>query len=246
LDDSEHRYLYEHGDDDWWQAGMRACTLALVPPGTAGRSLDLGSGCGYVVRDLLARGLDARGVDISPIAVGFAERLGLGDRVTLGRADEAIRGEAGLTLVTCLDVLPHREVDEDGTVAAVANALAPGGRFVVRVPAYARLYGAHDRFVHQTRRYGDRDLRGLLARHGLRVRRTTFANAALFPLLLAKRGAEALERRGGHDDLSRSSNQLLPGPVNRAFRRTLLGEARLIARGHRLPWGSSLLALAER
>jgi hypothetical protein len=78
------------------------------------------------------------------------------------------------------------------------------------------------------------------------VRRTTFANAALFPLLLAKRGAEALERRSAHDDLARSSNQLLPGPVNRAFRRTLLGEARLIARGRRLPWGSSLLALAER
>jgi SAM-dependent methyltransferase len=245
LDDSEHRYLYEHGDTDWWQVGMRACTLALVPP-LDGRALDLGSGCGYVVRDLVARGLDAHGVDLSPIAVDFARQLGLGGRVTQGRIDDALRSAEPATLISCLDVLPHREVDEEQTVAAVAAALVPGGYFLVRVPAYPRLYGAHDRFVHQTRRYTERDLTGLLARHGLAVRRTTFANAALFPLLLAKRTVEALERKSTHDDLARSSNQALPNPVNRAFRGALLGESRVIARGHRLPWGSSLIALAQR
>ena len=214
MDDSEHRYLYEHGDSDWWQAGMRACTLALLPP-ISGRALDLGSGCGFVVRDLVARGLDAHGVELSPIAVAYAHELGLGDRVTQGRLGDALETSEPAALISCLDVLPHREVDQEQTVAAVAARLVPGGHFLVRVPAYPRLYGAHDRFVHQTRRYSEGDLSGLLTRHGLTVTRTTFANAALFPLLLAKRGVEALERRKAHDDLTRSSNQALPGPINR-------------------------------
>jgi SAM-dependent methyltransferase len=245
LDDSEHRYLYERGDSDWWQVGMRACTLAVLPR-LAGPALDLGSGCGYVVRDLVARGLDARGVDLSPIAVEYARELGLGDRVTVGRIDDALGSSGAAALISCLDVLPHREVDEEKTVADAAAHLAPGGYFLVRVPAYPRLYGAHDRFVHQTRRYTVQDLTGLLARHGLTVTRTTFANAALFPLLLAKRAVEALERKKAGDDLARSSNQALPGPVNRAFLGMLLAESRVIEKGHRLPWGSSLIALGRR
>jgi SAM-dependent methyltransferase len=245
VDVSEHRYLFEHGDDDWWQVGMRACTLALVPP-LSGRALDLGSGCGYFVRDLLARGLDASGVELSPVAVANASRLGLAGRITEGRIDDALRSAEPAALISCLDVLPHREVDEEGTIAAVAACLAPGGYFLARVPAYPLLYGAHDRFVHQTRRYTERTLTRMLTGHGLTVVRTTFANATLFPLLAAKRVAEVLERRAARGDPVRSSNQALPGPVNAAFRSALLAESRLIARGHRLWWGSSLIALAAR
>jgi SAM-dependent methyltransferase len=245
LDTSEHRYLFERGDSDWWQVGMRACTLAVVPALT-GRSLDLGAGCGYFVRDLLSRGLDAHGVDLSSIAVDYARELGLAERVTQHRIDAVLRTAEPAVLISCLDVLPHREVDQERTVADAARCLVPGGYFLARVPAYPRLYGAHDRFVHQTRRYTERELVALLERHGLTVTRTTFANATLFPLLLAKRVAESLERRTRAHDLARSSNQALPDVVNRAFRRTLLTESRLIANGHRLLWGSSLIALAVR
>lgn len=238
MDASEHRFLYEQGGRDWWQVGMRACTLAALPPGArGGRSLDLGAGCGWFVRDL---GPGARGVEMSADAVAFARELGAD--VKQGRIQDALP-DTGLTLVTCLDVLPHREVDEPAVLRDAGASLAPGGRLLLRLPAFQRLYGAHDRFVHQVRRYDRADVPTLARQAGLEVERATFANCLLFPLVLAGRLAEAL-RRGGEE--GRSSNRALPRPLNAVLRRVLLAEASLLRRGVNLPFGSSLIVLMRR
>lgn len=237
MDPSEHRFLFEQGARDWWQVGMRACTLAVLPPeARSGRALDLGSGCGWFVREL---GPGARGVELSDEAVAFAGELGA--RVEQGRIQDVLPAD-GLDLVSCLDVLPHREVDEPSVLRDAGASLAPGGRLLLRLPAFRRLYGAHDRFVHQVRRYDRADVPALARTAGLEVERVTFANCLLFPLVLAGRIAEAL--RGGGE--TRSSNRELPRPLNAALRRVLLAEAGLIRRGVNLPFGSSLIVLMRR
>ena len=140
----EHEFLCSHGDDDWWQVGMRACTLAMLPDGLEGsRALDLGAGCGYVVRDLRRRGIDAEGVELSPYAVERSADIGMESHLRVGRLQDALDTTSDLGLITCLDVLPHREVDEREVLASAARRLRPGGLMLLRVPAYQRLYGHH-------------------------------------------------------------------------------------------------------
>src|SRR4051794_34982148 len=233
----EYEYHCREGDRDWWQVGMRACTLAAVPAPARGPALDLGAGCGYFVRDLTAAGMDARGVELSEYAVACAERIGAAGRVQQGRLEDHLSDDLSLDLVSLLDVLPHREVDEPATLAAMAGAVRPGGHVLLRLPAYRWLYGSHDRFVHQVRRYDQRDVAPPAARPGLEGARATFPNCALSPAVLAAHVRERLRR----DAPPASSNQRLPGPINTALRAVLLAEAALIRRGVKLPWGSSLL-----
>jgi len=156
VDPSEHRFLFEQGARDWWQVGMRACTLAVLPAAArSGRALDLGAGCGWFVREL---GPGAHGVELSEDAVAFAAEAGAD--VEHGRIEDVLPAE-GLELVSCLDVLPHREVDEPAVLRDAGASLAPGGRLLLRLPAFQRLYGAHDRFVHQVRRYDRSDVPAL-------------------------------------------------------------------------------------
>jgi SAM-dependent methyltransferase len=241
MDRGEHAFHAEQGDRDWWQVGIRACTLAVLPRDLSGmRSLDLGAGPGYFVRELVARGADARGVELDSFAVEQAPRLGVGDRIVEGRLQEALPRTAELDLVSMLDVLPHREVDEAEVLAGVGNSLAPAGRLLLRLPAYQWLYGPHDRYVHQIRRYSLGDVPALCAAAGLSVERITFANCVLFGAVLASR------IRRGRDGGSYSYNQVRSGSVNRLLLTILLGEAALIGRGARLPWGTSLIVLLRK
>ena len=127
---------YSEGYNAWlYKAKGRALDRALeglTPPVAA---LDIGSGVGWVVEQLLARRFEVDGCDIADVAV---ERLQ--DRfpaVPFFRAevgaDPLPRPDASFDLVTMLDVAYH-VVDEDrfdAAIADLARVLRPGGRLVV-------------------------------------------------------------------------------------------------------------------
>ncbi|TMA60286.1 MAG: class I SAM-dependent methyltransferase [Deltaproteobacteria bacterium] len=235
------------GNESWGpgrRGGLRWSSASMSSFAVTATALDLGAGCGYVVRDLRRRGIDAEGVELSPYAVERSADIGMESHLRVGRLQDALDTTSDLGLITCLDVLPHREVDEREVLASAARRLRPGGLMLLRVPAYQRLYGHHDRYVHQLRRYGSGDVEQLAVQAGLRVARRSFANMLLFGIVLAARALERL--RPSLDARDRSSNRIWPAPVNAALRSTLQAEARLIGHGVALPFGSSLLVLLER
>jgi SAM-dependent methyltransferase len=126
----------------------------LLPPPDAGAVLDIGCGQGELVRLLRADGYDAEGVDISPEQVGLAKAAGVAD-VHAGDYGDFLDTRTGhLSAVTATDILEHFTKDE--VLAAfdrVANALAPGGVFVARVPNAVSPFGGHVRygdFTHES------------------------------------------------------------------------------------------------
>ncbi|MDT0445733.1 class I SAM-dependent methyltransferase [Streptomyces johnsoniae] len=105
---------------------------------TPGRALDLGCGPGRNARHLAARGFDVDAVDLSPVAVAWAE-----DRARA--AGSAVRfvcgdafGPAGAGLTGPYDLIydsgcfhhlpPHRRISY---LALLDRLLAPGGRFAL-------------------------------------------------------------------------------------------------------------------
>jgi SAM-dependent methyltransferase len=238
----EYARMYEAEEKQWWYAGMRAISLALLSPALAGpagaaRILDAGCGTGNNLRHLARHGR-AVGVDLSDEALRFCRTRG----VAAAKASllSLPFPDASFDCVTSFDVLYHQWIADDrAAVAELARVLRPGGVILVRVPALRALWGAHDEAVHSRHRYTRGEVRALLEGAGLEVVRASYGNTLLLPLVAARRTLDRVTGRHGSDV------SFLPAPLEWAFR-TLLGvEARLMRRVS-LPLGASVFALARR
>jgi SAM-dependent methyltransferase len=245
MNPEEYARMYEAEERQWWYAGMRGLSFALLgrhwPPASAGgarpRILDAGCGTGNNLRHLAAWGRPL-GVDVSAEALRFCRERGVtaagGSLLALPFADGAF------DCVTSFDVIYHRWVTDDGAaVDEMARVLRPGGLLLVRVPALRALWGAHDEAVHSRHRYTRGELRALLEGRGLALLRLTYGNSFLFPLVAARRTLDRLTGRHGSDV------GFLPAPLEWAFRNVLRAEAALV-RHASLPLGTSLFALARK
>jgi SAM-dependent methyltransferase len=126
---------YSEAYNAWlYRAKRRTLRRALASVGR-GPALDIGSGTGWVVTELLRRGTPVEGCDIAPNAVTRLRRsfpavsffeLELG-------AERAPRPDASYDLLTALDVLYHVTDDEAwrAAVAEIARLLHPGGWAIV-------------------------------------------------------------------------------------------------------------------
>ena len=237
---AEYARMYEAEERQWWYAGMRAISGALLDKHLAGgghRILDAGCGTGNNLAHFAGRGR-AVGVDLSEDALRFCRTRG----VLAARASVLALpfADAAFDLVTSFDVLYHRWVPDDrAAVAELARVLAPGGLLLVRVPALKMLWGAHDEAVLSRHRYTRGEVGALLDGAGLDVLELTYANSLLFPVLALRRGLDRLTGRHGSDV------GFLPAPLEAAFRGLLMAEARMV-RHVRLPVGASVLALGRK
>jgi SAM-dependent methyltransferase len=237
--------MFEAEEAQWWYAGQRAIAFALLEPALRGaaspalpRLLDAGCGTGFNLVALARLGR-AAGVDLAPEAVAFCR--GRGVRAARGSLLALPVRDASCDVVTSFDVLYHAWVTDDRrAVAEMARALVPGGLLLVRVPALKLLWGAHDTEVQSRHRYTRSELVALLEGGGLAVRRATYCNSILFPLLLARRTLDRVLGREGSDV------GFLPAPLEWLFTRALRAEAALVRAGLSFPVGASVVALARK
>jgi len=243
---AEYHRMHEAEEAQWWYVGQRAIAHALLESAadssaSGRRLLDAGCGTGGNLVHLgrLAGVRWAARLDVAPEAVSASR----------GRRLAVVRGsvlalpfaDGSLDVVTSFDVIYHAWVPDDGAaVVEMCRVLRPGGVLLVRVPALELLRGAHDEAVDSRHRYTRAELVGLFEDHGFEVVRSTYANAFLFPLLLARRTLDRLLGRVGSDV------GFLPAPFEWLFRQALLAEAALVRRGLALPVGTSVLVLGRK
>jgi SAM-dependent methyltransferase len=244
LDQDEYRRMYAAEERQWWYAGMRAVTDALLrealprDPAALPLLVDAGCGTGQNLRHFASRAR-AFGFDLSAEALRFCRARG----VAAARASVLalpLRARS-VDVLTSFDVIYHGWVESDlGAVRELVRVLRPGGILVVRVPALMMLWGAHDEAVHSRHRYTVPELRRLFERAGLEVVRVTYCNSILFPVLALRRTFDRWLARHGSDV------EFLPAPLEWLFLRFLRVEARLIGWGFGLPIGASVMALGRK
>lgn len=200
------------------------------------RALELGCGTGDFLPELARRAPIVAGVD------GYRESLAAARRACPRAELFAADLERGLPLaaaqfdlVVALDVLEH--VDPEIALAEIRRLTPPGALLLLAVPALPALWSDLDRAAGHRQRYRRRTLEPRLAAHGFRLAATTHYQFLLLPLVY-------LSRRLGGATLARVERRP-PAPIAR-----LLGAINAVEvacfGGRSLPWGSSLVATAER
>jgi SAM-dependent methyltransferase len=236
------RQTHELEDTHWWYRGRRSIIAELLRPLAlpAGvQILDAGCGSGRNMVDLARLGA-VTGVEISSASVERARMRNVGD-VVLCSVTEMPFPDGQFDLAVCLDVIEH-VADEHGAFGELLRVVAPGGSLLVTVPAYQWLWSEHDVINHHQRRYTRRTLTQAAGRAGWRTARTTYFNGLLLPIAIPyRRLARRSHEEGGSSDLQR-----MPERLNEMLEWPLRVEARLIAKGRRIPAGLSLAAVFRK
>ena len=228
----------------WWYRGLRTLTAgllgrALARSTAAGPVLDAGCGTGGMLARLgpAVAGRPTLGLEYDIVAAALAAAKA-GRPVAAGSANEMPLAERSLGAYVSLDVLCHGGVDPARAVAEAYRCLATGGVAVFNFPAYRWLLSAHDRRVHNVRRFSRGEARTLLTEQGFRVVRSSYWNTLLFPLMLLHRLTERADAASDVRDYPRWLDAL--------FSTALSIERAAILVGLSLPFGGSLILVAAR
>jgi SAM-dependent methyltransferase len=233
--------------DHFWFRGFRRFIEPFVAEAAKGLSdpaiLDCGCGTGANL-ELLARYGRPFAFDLTESGLLYARR---GRHRRLARASilHIPFAAASADIVTSFDVLQC--LAPTGIARALGElhrVLRPGGRLVLNVAALEALRGNHSVLSEEVTRFNRRRFAEAVRGAGFDVRRITFTNASLFPMLLALRTAQRAAGLVSAEEAGREIS-VPPAVVNEPLAAVLGAEARLL-RYVNLPIGSSLLCLAEK
>ncbi|GAC1338928.1 MAG: class I SAM-dependent methyltransferase [Candidatus Dormibacteria bacterium] len=241
---AEDRHFWFRARNDIIRSALRRLVPAL-PRGP--RALEIGCGTGNVLRVLKDElgGGTVIGMELFEDGARRA-RSRVGCEVISGTLEESdLAGR--FDLVGMFDVLEHLD-DDVATLQQVAALLDGAGYFMATVPAHPWLWSRFDEASMHRRRYTAASLTRALEAGGFEVRYLTyFMSALLPPFWLRRRLTRDGPLRGhpnAHADL-RDELRVVPG-FNALAYHVLRQEARLTGRHRKLPFGTSLLAIARR
>ncbi len=245
MNPEEYAIMYQVEDHHWWYRGMARITRAVLNrwyrPGAGLRILDAGCGTGGAMASYLRDYGEVTGFDFAGEALHFCRMRGV---VPLARASvvEIPFANESFDLVVSFDVICEQAVRDDlAALREFYRLLVPGGRVLLRLPAYNWLRGRHDVAVHTRHRYTRGEIAQRLREAGFRVEHLSYANMVLFPAALIKRMADRLlSRQEGPSDLA-----VNVGPLNGLLGAVLSAEAPLVAR-RGLPFGLTVVAFGHK
>jgi SAM-dependent methyltransferase len=241
-------------DTHFWFVGRNNILGAALGTVTADGSgpksvLEIGCGTGNTLRVLRERLPKATLIGMDAFHAGLLHARSRTDaRLVEGRI-ENMPFRRPFALIGMFDVLEHIE-DEVGALHAIRRSLEPDGRLILTVPAGPALWSRYDEESEHQRRYTVRHLRKVLSAAQFQVEYVTHFMSLIYPAVWISRRLEgclsAMSRRPSAPRQRAIERELhLPRVVNRVFRELLRLELPAVKRRYRLPFGTSILAIAR-
>ena len=247
--------LFAAEDRHFWFRSRNRCIAAALrslPDFAAVQDvLEVGCGTGVVLAELQRLFPTGRviGMDLFAEGIEFARRRFSGPLIQ-GDVFQ-YEFDRPFDLIGAFDVIEHLD-DDRKILERFRQQLKPGGHLILTVPAHMSLWSYFDEVAHHRRRYTGADLRAKLTAAGFEIRHVTQFMSVLYPIMWIKRRVigEEMTRlsQGGHAEQQAAveSDLRIHPLVNGICNFLLRPEAGLIARRIKIPWGTSLLAVATR
>jgi Methyltransferase domain len=231
-------------DTSFWFRHRQKMICALVDRfRPAGPIIDIGGGNGYVALGLKRLSLPV--IVFEPGADGAlaAHRRGL--VVVKAEFNSETFAKGSLAGIALFDVLEHFKEDVDFLVHCCA-ALAAGSYVYVSVPALMSLWSSDDVFAGHFRRYDRQSLADALKKAGLEVRAIGYFFSLLVPpVYLLRTLPSVLGWRSVTDADEAVEHHRVNLFISGWVERILDFEARMSDKGRMMPFGTSLLAVAQ-
>lgn len=243
MQNSEYKRIEEIENFHFWYKAMEESVLQMIKtkflPGKKLQILDAGCGTGGFSEKLSQFGR-VWAIDINPLAVKYSKEKNI-MQVNQGSIEKLPFRFNKFDIITCLDVLYHRQIKDDlKALKELHRVLKPGGILILRLPAFEFLRGAHDVIVETRHRYQAAEVKLKLLGAGFIVEKITYANMILCLPLFLKRSLERLLHTKAKSDISP-----LPVILNGLFYIILSFENRLLKYVN-LPFGSSVVAVGRK
>jgi SAM-dependent methyltransferase len=238
--------------DHWWYRGLRDMIERTLRQHLDTRSglkvLDAGCGTGQnlcLLRDLLSPTY-LGGFDISPKAVELSRwKVGAGADIYQADVCDPELHSQDLDLIVSCDVVSIPGIRQSiPGLTKLAAALRSGGLFILHLAAFRWLYSSHDVITSASDRVTRGEVNQLLCGLGLSVELLSYRVFTFFPGIVAARLGSMVRRPG--IEAARTDLDRTPAWLNAPLARVLYAENYAVALGLRLPWGSSVYAVARK
>ncbi|MFZ2171919.1 MAG: class I SAM-dependent methyltransferase, partial [Methylococcaceae bacterium] len=199
--------------------------------------LEIGCGTGGNLSLLSKYGV-LTGIELYDEAIEIASKRNICP-IRKGSLPDNLQLSDKFDLICMLDVLEHIE-DDSGALNSLAPQLSSNGMLLITVPAYMFLWSAHDEIHHHQRRYTRKKLEDIIVKSGLKIKYSSYFNTLLFPLVYSVRLAGKLANKTQASDVN------MPTPIVNLILQSIFQLEELILRLIILPFGVSILVLAEK
>jgi SAM-dependent methyltransferase len=240
-----HARLADAEDTSFW-FGHRNEIIGLMvsrfPP--AGPIVDIGGGNGFVARGLKQRGIASIVLEPDEIGASIAHQRGV--PVIRAAFSRDLFRECSLDAVGLFDVLEHIP-DDVAFLSDCRYTLRPGSLMYLTVPASPSLWSSDDDFAKHCRRYTHRSLAELLHQAGFEpVVLTYFFSLLVVPLYLFRTLASQLGLRRVTTADDAVAHHAGKSGISGLASTCLSFEVSVLKAGMRLPFGTSLIAVARK
>lgn len=240
--------LFRNEEKNFWFRSRNQVILTLFKkytPIKKARFLEIGCGTGYVLRGITQSGdHEVCGAEIHVEGLIYArKRLPEVELIQLDATRMPFKNE--YDAIGAFDVLEH--ITEDIQVMKEVNkALKPGGHFYITVPQYPWMWSYLDDIAYHKRRYTRKELQSKLIESGYEVKYIGSFVCSLFPAMALSRMFKKDEAPLQSEREKIDSEFNIPGWMNALFRGILKIDEFLIHLGISLPFGGSLVAVAQK
>jgi 2-polyprenyl-3-methyl-5-hydroxy-6-metoxy-1,4-benzoquinol methylase len=164
-------------DCDFWS---KVKTKLILDEIEGNEVLDVGCGSGLLSKTLAKKGYKVTAIDCDEKAIEIVKEKGIKGYV----ADiNNWKTNEKFDCIIFADVLEHID-DDRSLIKKVHSMLKPNGCFVINVPSYQFLFGAHDISLGHKRRYSDKDLRKKLVDSGFKIDHLRHWNLLALPFTI--------------------------------------------------------------
>ena len=236
----EYINMYNLEDSYWWFVGKRFLIDKFLKRSKKNNQiLDVGCGTGIIMKMMQKYGT-TYGIDASKLAIDFCKKRNL-KNLKLGKIESLPYKNNQFDIVTCLDLLYHKEVKDDlKALKELSRVLKKGGRLLITDSAMMCLYGKHDKAHHGIRRYSREELEIKLKKAGFSVEKITYYNTLLFPFVYLKRKLDNLNNKKIISDV-----QKINPITNYILKQLFIFEISLLSIIN-YPFGVTIFAIAKK